>query len=30
MVDEARVTGDEGRRTLELVVRLRGGDDDDT
>jgi anti-sigma regulatory factor (Ser/Thr protein kinase) len=29
MVDEARVTGDEGRRTLELVVRLRGGDDDD-
>jgi serine phosphatase RsbU (regulator of sigma subunit)/anti-sigma regulatory factor (Ser/Thr protein kinase) len=30
MVDEARVTGDEGRRTLELVVRLRGGDDGDT
>jgi serine phosphatase RsbU (regulator of sigma subunit)/anti-sigma regulatory factor (Ser/Thr protein kinase) len=30
MVDEARVTGDEGRRTLELVVRLRGGDDEDT
>jgi serine phosphatase RsbU (regulator of sigma subunit)/anti-sigma regulatory factor (Ser/Thr protein kinase) len=30
MVDEARVTGDEGRRTLELVVRLQGGDDDDT
>src|SRR5918992_684054 len=29
MVDEARVTGDEGRRTLELVVRLRGGDDGD-
>ncbi len=30
MVDEARVTGDEGRRTLELVVRLQGGDDGDT
>jgi serine phosphatase RsbU (regulator of sigma subunit)/anti-sigma regulatory factor (Ser/Thr protein kinase) len=30
MVDEARVTGDEDRRTLELVVRLRGGDDGDT
>ena len=30
MVDEAHVTGDEGRRTLELVVRLRGGDDGDT
>jgi serine phosphatase RsbU (regulator of sigma subunit)/anti-sigma regulatory factor (Ser/Thr protein kinase) len=29
MVDEAHVTGDEGRRTLELVVRLRGGDDGD-
>ena len=29
MVDEARVSGDEGRRTLELVVRLRGGDDGD-
>jgi serine phosphatase RsbU (regulator of sigma subunit)/anti-sigma regulatory factor (Ser/Thr protein kinase) len=30
MVDEARVTGGEGGRTLELVVRLRGGDDGDT
>jgi serine phosphatase RsbU (regulator of sigma subunit)/anti-sigma regulatory factor (Ser/Thr protein kinase) len=30
MVDEAHVTGDEGQRTLELVVRLRGGDDGDT
>jgi anti-sigma regulatory factor (Ser/Thr protein kinase) len=30
MVDEARVTGDEGRRTLELVMRVRGGDDGDT
>jgi serine phosphatase RsbU (regulator of sigma subunit)/anti-sigma regulatory factor (Ser/Thr protein kinase) len=30
MVDEAHVTGDEGRRTLELVVRLQGGDDGDT
>jgi anti-sigma regulatory factor (Ser/Thr protein kinase) len=30
MVDEARVTGDESRRTLELVVRLQGGDDGDT
>jgi hypothetical protein len=30
MVDEARVTGDEGRRTLELVMRLQGGDDGDT
>lgn len=29
MVDEARVTGDEGRRTLELVMRLQGGDDGD-
>jgi anti-sigma regulatory factor (Ser/Thr protein kinase) len=30
MVDEARVSGDEGRRTLELVMRLQGGDDGDT
>jgi serine phosphatase RsbU (regulator of sigma subunit)/anti-sigma regulatory factor (Ser/Thr protein kinase) len=30
MVDEARVTGDGGRRTLELVLRLQGGDDGDT
>jgi serine phosphatase RsbU (regulator of sigma subunit)/anti-sigma regulatory factor (Ser/Thr protein kinase) len=30
MVDEANVTGDEGRRTLELVMRLQGGDDGDT
>ena len=29
MVDEARVTSDEGRRTLELVLRLEGGDDGD-
>ena len=28
MVDEAKVTGDGARRTLELVVYLRGGDDD--
>src|ERR671925_1012967 len=28
MVDEARVTGDGGRHTLELVLRLQGGDDD--
>jgi anti-sigma regulatory factor (Ser/Thr protein kinase) len=27
MVDEARVTGAEGRHTLELVMRLQGGDD---
>jgi serine phosphatase RsbU (regulator of sigma subunit)/anti-sigma regulatory factor (Ser/Thr protein kinase) len=27
MVDEATVTGDEGRRTLELVLRLEGGGD---
>jgi serine phosphatase RsbU (regulator of sigma subunit)/anti-sigma regulatory factor (Ser/Thr protein kinase) len=27
MVDEANVTGDGARRTLELVVYLRGGDD---
>jgi serine phosphatase RsbU (regulator of sigma subunit)/anti-sigma regulatory factor (Ser/Thr protein kinase) len=30
MVDEARVTEEEGRRTLELVMRLQGGDDGDT
>ena len=30
MVDEARVTGEGGRRTLELVLRLQGGDDGDT
>jgi anti-sigma regulatory factor (Ser/Thr protein kinase) len=30
MVDEARVTAEGGRRTLELVVRLQGGDDGDT
>jgi anti-sigma regulatory factor (Ser/Thr protein kinase) len=30
MVDEARVTGGEGEHTLELVMRLRGGDDGDT
>lgn len=30
MVDEARVTGEGGRHTLELVLRLQGGDDDDT
>jgi serine phosphatase RsbU (regulator of sigma subunit)/anti-sigma regulatory factor (Ser/Thr protein kinase) len=30
MVDEARVTGEGGKRTLELVMRLRGGDDGDT
>src|SRR5919109_1135558 len=30
MVDEARVTGDGGRHTLELVLRLQGGDGDDT
>ncbi len=29
MVDEARVTGEGGRRTLELVLRLQGGDDGD-
>jgi serine phosphatase RsbU (regulator of sigma subunit)/anti-sigma regulatory factor (Ser/Thr protein kinase) len=28
MVDEATVTGDEGRRTLELVLRLEGGGDE--
>jgi anti-sigma regulatory factor (Ser/Thr protein kinase) len=30
MVDEARVTGEGGKRTLELVLRLQGGDDGDT
>jgi serine phosphatase RsbU (regulator of sigma subunit)/anti-sigma regulatory factor (Ser/Thr protein kinase) len=30
MVDEAIVTGEGGRRTLELVVDLRGGDDGGT
>jgi anti-sigma regulatory factor (Ser/Thr protein kinase) len=30
MVDEAHVTGGEGGRTLELVVRLQGGEDGDT
>jgi serine phosphatase RsbU (regulator of sigma subunit)/anti-sigma regulatory factor (Ser/Thr protein kinase) len=30
MVDEARVTGEGGKRTLELVIRLQGGDDGDT
>jgi anti-sigma regulatory factor (Ser/Thr protein kinase) len=30
MVDEARVTGEGGRHTLELVVRLQGDDDGDT
>jgi serine phosphatase RsbU (regulator of sigma subunit)/anti-sigma regulatory factor (Ser/Thr protein kinase) len=30
MVDEAHVTGGAGTRTLELVLRLRGGDDGDT
>jgi serine phosphatase RsbU (regulator of sigma subunit)/anti-sigma regulatory factor (Ser/Thr protein kinase) len=30
MVDEAIVTGQGGRHTLELVVHLRGGDDGDT
>src|SRR3954454_1636536 len=30
MVDEANVTGDGSRRTLELVVHLRGGDDGGT
>jgi serine phosphatase RsbU (regulator of sigma subunit)/anti-sigma regulatory factor (Ser/Thr protein kinase) len=29
MVDETRVTSDEGRRTLELVMRLEGGGDGD-
>jgi hypothetical protein len=30
MVDEANVTGEGSRRTLELVVHLRGGDDGGT
>jgi serine phosphatase RsbU (regulator of sigma subunit)/anti-sigma regulatory factor (Ser/Thr protein kinase) len=30
MVDEARVTGEGGKRTLELILRLQGGDDGDT
>ena len=30
MVDEARVTGEGGRHTVELVLRLQGGDDGDT
>ena len=30
MVDEARVTGEEGRHTLELVLRLQGGNNGDT
>jgi serine phosphatase RsbU (regulator of sigma subunit)/anti-sigma regulatory factor (Ser/Thr protein kinase) len=30
MVDEAHVTDEGGRRVLELVVRLEGGDDGDT
>jgi len=30
MVDEARVTGEGGKRTLELVLRLQGGEDGDT
>jgi serine phosphatase RsbU (regulator of sigma subunit)/anti-sigma regulatory factor (Ser/Thr protein kinase) len=30
MVDEARVTVEGGKRTLELVLRLQGGDDGDT
>ena len=29
MVDETRVTSDEGKRTIELVLRLEGGGDDD-
>jgi anti-sigma regulatory factor (Ser/Thr protein kinase) len=29
MVDEARVTAEGGRHTLELVLRLQGGDDGD-
>jgi serine phosphatase RsbU (regulator of sigma subunit)/anti-sigma regulatory factor (Ser/Thr protein kinase) len=29
MVDETRVTSDEGKRTVELVLRLEGGGDDD-
>jgi anti-sigma regulatory factor (Ser/Thr protein kinase) len=30
MVDEAHVTGGEGSHTLELVLRLQGGNDGDT
>jgi anti-sigma regulatory factor (Ser/Thr protein kinase) len=30
MVDEANVTGEGGRRTLELVLRLKGDDDGDS
>jgi anti-sigma regulatory factor (Ser/Thr protein kinase) len=30
MVDEANVTGEGGRRTLELVLRLQGDDDGDS
>jgi len=30
MVDEARVTAEGGRHTLELVLRLQGGDDGDS
>ena len=29
MVDETRVTSDEGNHTVELVLRLEGGDDGD-
>jgi serine phosphatase RsbU (regulator of sigma subunit)/anti-sigma regulatory factor (Ser/Thr protein kinase) len=29
MVDEARVTSEEGKHTVELVLRLEGGNDDD-
>ena len=29
LVDDARVTTEDGRRTLELVLRLEGGDDGD-
>jgi serine phosphatase RsbU (regulator of sigma subunit)/anti-sigma regulatory factor (Ser/Thr protein kinase) len=29
MVDEARVTSEEGRRTIELILRLEGGGHDD-
>jgi len=28
MVDETRLTSDEGKRTLELILRLEGGGDD--
>jgi len=30
MVDEVKVEGEGGRRTLELVLRLEGADDGDT